>query len=189
MARKPEILHAIERLLVVYSKPRHVSNLGDLATEWERVLWPVTTDALEFAVGAYLESNAEYFPKPGQIAALCRTMPRRGQGPGATESAYRTWELDWGAGETTDERGTAHPTFTACPVCNVAPAYHPRFAVRHLAAMHRQAGVSIVGYSDEVEEFYRAVPKQAPRPGNVAGPAESVLAGEQPKRRYLGDAA
>lgn len=165
MAKRTEILHAIERLLVVYSKPRHVASLSDLAGEWEKVLYTLTPDALDYAVTAYLESAADYFPKPGQLVQFARAMPRRGFAPGATTTDYLAWEQDWGRREVPTDTGVTTTGFTACPVCGAVPEWSPRLRVRHLAQRHREAGVVLIGHSDEVEQFYVKVPQwQRPAP-------------------------
>lgn len=192
---------ALQRLSEVYALPQNMPREPQrLAVIYARILEAspaVHPDQLEAAVSAYMASDEAYFPKPGKLRALA--LQHRGPSAyGATEAEYRAWELTWGRSDVANPAGGWMAAWTPCPVCAAVPGYESgRLRVRHLAHRHREAGVSLIGHSDEIERFYATKAPDARAPEDdpatrVAGirariaAYERRLAGEQdPETRRL----
>lgn len=123
--------------------------------EWTRALGYASSDDLERAVSAYLSSEAEHWPKPGQLLGWIRRHPAAFT-PRSDETEYQRWESDYGADIYRDDAGELRRN--PCPVCGVTAILggpgQGRIRMLHVADAHEKARIPCTSWSDELEAFY-----------------------------------
>ena len=161
---REHVKEQLGRLAEIHAMPRGWKLDQALSRfHWVMTQEPAVHDVqLEAAVGEYLKSDEEYFPKPGRLRQLALRQSRPSS-MGTSLRDYLDWEFGgqdgatWGRRDVPGEDGRGVATYTPCPACNVSPAWqNGRLKVRHVAARHHGSRMPVIGWSDEAETFYRA---------------------------------
>ena len=132
-----EIRKQFRRLKPVYSPPRAVKDPAELIESWAYLLQDMADADLDTAVTLYMRSEAEWWPKPGQLRALVFTDGARAaaQGEGNAMSNPDGSCIVCGAPvEWLDANG--EPTALDKP---------GRYHIRHHRAKHDAEGVAVPG--------------------------------------------
>lgn len=164
---RDHVKEQLARLAEIHALPRH----WKLDQAVSRFHWVMTQPPevhpvqLETAVGAYLKSDEEYFPKPGRLRQLALKQSRPSM-MGASLKTYLDWEFGgYGRVDMADPNApsTKTATFTPCPVCGAEMVWddHGRLRAHHIAEVHKRAGLPVIGWSDKAEAMYYP-PKDPP---------------------------
>jgi len=140
------VMTALEHLLKVYTQPKCApESPHDFAKLYYDVCRDLPREAFEYAIDAYLKTDARYFPKPGELCALAKQfVPTRSFNGGGLVTKYWAWE---GNGKADGE---------PCPVCDAKLEPHlkrvtpdgykvERVYVEHDRHQHAAKGVGFVG--------------------------------------------
>lgn len=140
---KADILAAFKLLSAVYAESRALMRMRESGIEiWHETLSRarVKPDELTEAVKRYIASDAQYWPKPGDLlkqVRLTRDEARASIRPTGSLAEYQAWERrSW---RTADLNADA-----PCPVCGAMPEWAPQLVVKHDHQLHYEAGI---GYS------------------------------------------
>lgn len=143
---RSHIMTELDRLLRVYNRPAHApQDAIEFATDYAQICGELSSEQFSGAVDAYLKSAGRWFPKPGELLALGRSVARgRGDG-GSAQAQYDEWERHcW--------QDPATGRWTPCPVCAAVMSEHVvritqegnqvyRLMVLHNAVLHWRTGV------------------------------------------------
>ena len=138
-------MRELGRLLDVYTPPKqHTGDVEALARRYVTLCAGASAEQFTQAVTAYLQSPAQWFPKPGQLRALAQEQPAvvGHIGPQTLAEQYHAWERAGWADERTG-------VFLPCPVCGSAVESHGRVRVLHDPQRHRETGVPYIGRDPE----------------------------------------
>jgi hypothetical protein len=141
---KADVLAAFKKLSAVYSESRSLMKMRETGIEiWLETLERrhVTPVELEEPVRRYLASDAQYWPKPGDLLKHAITFREEtrtaGRAVGNLGKAYDAWERR-------GRRNEAETGYEPCPVCESVVEWNPLPIVRHDHQRHYEAGI---GYS------------------------------------------
>lgn len=140
---KADILAAFKTLSAVYTESRALMRMRESGIEiWLETLTRarVTSAELTEAVKRYIGSEAQYWPKPGDLikhARMARDDARATARPSGSLAEYQAWERRSWRTESLDADAP-------CPVCGAMPEWAPQLVVKHDHQVHYEAGI---GYS------------------------------------------
>jgi len=143
---KSHVMEQLDRLLRVYKRPQHApADAGEFATDYAQICGELSTAQFTGAVDAYLRGAAKWFPKPGELLALGKTIARGNGADGSLQGQYDAWEAAaW--------QDPATGAWTPCPICDARMQEHLvaitaagneiyRLMILHNASLHWKAGV------------------------------------------------
>lgn len=168
MVTRADMTEVLKKLSMAYGMPiaarRDKAAFEDL---WLDVLRNVTRHELLAAVDAYTASDAEHWPKPGQLLQRIK-RERVPEGLTANDKTYRAWEAAaWEPRIVRDDRGNEHMAWTACPVCAATPEHSalaagglPRLRLVHREDAHHQAGIPAIGDTEKSVAMYALTSEQ-----------------------------
>ena len=89
-----DVMTGLERLLKVYTRPKSApESPHDFATLYYEICRNLSRGAFGYAIDAYLETDARFFPKPGELCALARKFAQASiPNHGGLEAEYNNWE-------------------------------------------------------------------------------------------------
>lgn len=129
------MLEYLAELGNVYARPKHMPDADQMASVYTEVLCDVPAEAVRKAVREYLRSEAQFFPKPGQLRAMAHQFAPALRSP----SGYARWVA---SGYRDPETRDLLP----CPACgSVLEERDGRLNIWHDHERHRQAGVPYHG--------------------------------------------